>query len=240
MPHPHEYLLKEFQISIDKLVPLTPPEVVLEAKNLHDELAADPNASEKQIHDALVYVGRKEFPYRKAYHELCASDEEQRLQLAVKDRLDPAVWEKIHDVTHHGVHVVDFVNSRLFEERLSADERYQVEQAILFAHDQLNKQCSDRAVERQKSYEELVAKWKAEQERLQGLIDTLRSFADRDAKWRDEILGKVAVLEEGWSVVERDPTEEEIKKEIEYWTDIFAGEEEDVPADNAIDIAEAT
>lgn len=226
MSHPHEYLLKEFQISINKLVPLTPPEITAEAHKLHDEFAANASTTEKQIHDALVYVGRKEFPYRKAYEELCSGDEEQRLQLSVKERLEPAVWEKIHEVTHHGVHVLDFVNSRLFEERLSPDERYQVEQAILMAHDLLNKQCSERATERQKSYEELVAKWKQEAERLQGMVETLRSFAERDAKWRDEILGRVSTLEEGWSVVERDPTEEEIRKELEYWTDIFAGEED--------------
>ncbi len=234
MSHPHEYLLREFQISIDKLVPLTPKEVKDEAKKLHEELAGNEAATEKQIHDALVYVGRKEFPYRKAYEELCAGDEEQRLQKDVFERLEPEVREKIHNVTHHGVHVLDYVNSRLFEEQLTPDERYQVEQAILMAHDVLNKQCSERATERTNTYEELVAKWKTEEERLQGMIDTLRGFADRDAKWHDEILGRVATLEEGWSVVERDPTEEEVRKEIEYWTDIFAGEEgDDAPSADA-------
>lgn len=220
-------MLQEFQISIDKLVPLTPKDIVDEAKQLHDSLVADENSTEKQVHDALVYVGRKEFPYRKAYEELCVSDEEQRLQEAVFAHLEPAVREKIHNVTHHGVHVLDYVNSRLFEEQLTADERYSVEQAILLAHDVLNKQCSERAVERAKNYEDLVTRWKTEADRLQVLIDTLRSFADRDPKWQGEILGRVATLEEGWSVVERDPTEEEIKKELEYWTDIFAGEDEE-------------
>lgn len=227
MPHPHQYLLQEFKISIDKLVPLTPKEIIDEAKKLYEELAADEGANEKQIHDALVYVGRKEFPYRKAYEELCAADEEKRLQLFIVERLDPKVWEKIHNVTHHGVHVMDYVNSRLFEEQLTSDERYQVEQAILLAHDVLGKQCSDRAVERKKNYEELVARWKQEEEKIQGLIDGLKQFAERDAKWRDEILGKVAQLEEGWSVVERDPQEEEIRKEIEYWSTVLAENEDD-------------
>ena len=235
MSHPPRIFAQGVQISIDKLVPLTPPAVIDEAKKLHEELAGNEAATEKQVHDALVYVGRKEFPYRKAYEELCAGDEEQRLQKDVFERLEPEVREKIHNVTHHGVHVLDYVNSPLFEEQLTGDERYQVEQAILMAHDVLNKQCSERATEREKSYEELVAKWKAEEERLQGLIDTLRGFADRDAKWHDEILGRVATLEEGWSVVERDPTEEEVRKEIEYWTDVFAGEEgDDVPSVDAV------
>lgn len=232
MPHPHQYLLQEFKISIDKLVPLTPEDIINEAKKLYDELSANEAATEKQVHDALVYVGRKEFPYRKAYEELCAGDEEKRLQLAIIERLDPKVWEKIHEVTHHGVNVVDFVNSRLFEERLSSDERYQVEQAILLAHDVLNKQCNERAAERKATYEELVERWQKEEERLQGLIETLRSFAERDAKWKDEILGKAAQLEEGWSIVERDPTEEEITKEIEYWSTVLAESEDDAaPAD---------
>ncbi|MBI1908477.1 hypothetical protein HYS28_03640 [Candidatus Uhrbacteria bacterium] len=238
MPHPHEYLLKEFKISIDKLVPLTPHEVVAEANQLYDELSANAHASEKQIHDALVHVGRKEFPYRKAYEELCANDEEQRLQKLVFDRLDDAVQAKVENVTQHGVHVLDYVNSPLFEEQLTADERYQVEQAILLAHDDLNKQCNERAIERKKNYEELVARWRAEEERLQGLIDQLKGMADRDVKWRDEILGKAAQLEEGWSIVERDPSEEEVKKELEYWSTVLA-ESEDDAVDSSVDAVDA-
>lgn len=223
-------MLSEFQIAIDRLVPLTPQPIVDEAKRLHDELAANEQSTERQIHDALVYVGRKEFPYRKAYQELCASDEEQRLQQLVFDRLEPAVKEKLEAVTKHGVHVLDYVNSRLFEEQLTAEERYQVEQAILLAHDALNRQCNERAASRKASYDELVTHWQAEEDRLQGLIDVLKGFAERDAQWKDEILARVSVLEEGWSVTERDPTAEEIKQEIDYWTGVFAEAEEEGPA----------
>ncbi len=227
MSHPHEYLLKEFQIAIDKLVPLTPPAVKLEAQQLHDELAANENSSEKQIHDALVHVGRKEYPYRQAYHELCADDEEVRLQKLVFDRLEPEVKAKIDAVTQHGVHILDYVKSPLFEDQLTSSERYSVEQAVLLAHDALNSQCSERAVKRQETYEELVAKWQAEEDRLQKQIDLLKMMAERDPKWRDEVLGKVAELEEGWSVTERDPTEEEIKQEIDYFQTVIAEDAED-------------
>ena len=140
MPHPHEFLLAEYKISIDKLVPLTPKAVVDEARRLYDELAANENATELQIRQALVYVGKKEYPYRKAYEELCASDEEVRMQRLIFNRLESEVRAKVEAVTQHGVHVFDYVNSTLFEEQLSSDERYQVEQAILLAHDELNKQ----------------------------------------------------------------------------------------------------
>jgi hypothetical protein len=227
MSHPHEYLLQEFQIAIHKLVPLTPPAVKLEAQQLHDELAATETSSEKQIHDALVHVGRKEYPYRLAYHELCADDEEVRLQKLVFDRLEPEVKTKIDAVTQHGVHILDYVKSPLFEEQLTSTERYQVEQAVLLAHDALNSQCSERAVKRQQNFNDLVAKWQAEEDRLQKLIDVLKNMVDRNPKWTDEIIGKVAELEEGWSVTERDPTEEQIKQEIDYFQTVLAEDAED-------------
>ncbi len=223
---PHKYLLDEFKISIDRLVPLTPPEVIAEANKFYAELSSNPAANERQIIQALVHVGKKEFPYRKAYMELCASDEEQRLQTEVFARLEPAVLEKIKKVTDSGVHIIEYTNSKLFERDLLPTERYQVEQGILLAHDVLHKQCDERAKERRETFEGLVQKWKQEQDRLQGLIDKLRNLAERDATYADEIRGKAEQLEEGWSIVERDPKEEEIAQEIEYWTTVLKESED--------------
>jgi len=221
MPHPHEYLLQEYKISIDKLVPLTPAEIVGEAQRLYDELAAYSSVTEKQIHQALVLIGRKEYPYRKAYLELCAGDEEQRLQAEILKRLEGPIADKVKLMTESGVHVIDYVNSKLFERDLEATERYQVEQAILLAHDVLNKQCDERAKERQQNFDELVARWKAEEERLQQMIDQLRGMAERDMTYAEEIRGKADQFEEGWSIVERDPAEDEIKQEIAHWTTVL-------------------
>ncbi|MCH8049170.1 hypothetical protein IH979_00465 [Patescibacteria group bacterium] len=226
MPHPHQAYLDEFKFAIDKLVPLTPKEVANEAKKLHQELSANEDAIEKQIHQALTLIGLKEFPYRKAYLELCAGDEEQRLKEAVYERLDEKVKKRVEEIVKHGVLIDDFVKSRLFEEQFSSDERYQVEQAILLADEVLDKQCDERAHERQQQFEGLVTKWTQEAERLQGMIDRLRQMASEDQKWTGEINSIADKLEEGWSIVERDPTEEGIKKEIEYWNTVLHEEEE--------------
>lgn len=208
-------------MSIDKLVPLTPPEIIDEAKRLYNELSSNEAATERQIRQALILIGKKEYPYRKAYLELCANDEEQRLQAEVMKRLEGPVGDKVKVMIDSGVHVLDYVNSKLFERDLEPTERYQVEQAILAAHDVLDKQCDERAKERQQNFDELVLRWRAEQERLQQLIDQLRGLAERDPASADEIRGKADQLEEGWSIVERDPSEEEIKKEIENWTAVL-------------------
>ncbi|MBU0614358.1 hypothetical protein KJ766_03715 [Patescibacteria group bacterium] len=226
MPHPHQSFLDELKIAIDKLVPLTPVEFVQEAKNIHKDLLENPEASEKQIHQALSHIGRKEYPYRKAYEELCEGDEEKRLQVAVFERIEPEVKKKITDVTNHGVMLDDYISSKLFEEQLTADERYQVEQAVLASEDILDHQCSERAEKRHQDYHELVKKYEFEVERLQKMIDGLRAMGTEDPKWTTEIDSIADKLEEGWSIVETDPEEENIKKEIEYWNTVLHEDEE--------------
>lgn len=232
MAHPHEYLLQEYKISIDKLVPLTPSEVISEAEKLYGELSQDESASERQIRQALIHIGKKEFPYRKAYEELCAGDEERRLEAAALQKLDEPVKAKLKPLLENGVHLTDFANSKLFETNLESDERYRVEQAILEAHDVVGRECDDRAKERAESYETLVATWKKKQEDMQKMIDQLRSMAERNPESANEIIGKADQFEEGWSIVERDPSEEELKKEIENWAAVM--EEHEAEGDSEV------
>lgn len=225
MNHPHKSYLDEYKISIDKLVPLTPPEIREEALKYYKELSENNDSTAKQIHQALSLIGRKEFPYRKAYDELCAGDEEQRLQVLVYDRIDESVKKKVHSVVQHGVMLDDFVSSDMFE-ALEPEERLQIDQAILLAEDTLDHQCDERAHKKQQQYETLVENWKQESSRLQGLIDNLRAMGDQDQKWKGEIDSVCDRLEEGWSIVERDPSEEEVKKELEYWNTVLHETEE--------------
>lgn len=226
MLHPHQSFLDEFKISIEKLVPLTPPEIKQGALKLLGELSENLAVDEKQIHQALTYIGRKEFPYRKAYEELCAGDEEQRLQKLVFERIEEDVKNKLLAITQHGVMLDDYVASDMFETELTAPERLQIEQAILLAEDTLDHQCDERAHKRHAQYEDLVDRWTKEATRLQGLIDNLRAMGDEDLKWKGEINSVCDRLEEGWSIVERDPSEEEIKKELEYWNTVLHDTEE--------------
>ncbi len=198
-----------------------PPELIQAAQARHDELLANEGATEKEIHEALANFGRQEYPYRQAYHDLCSGDEEQRLQSLVLERLDETVKNKVLEHTKHGVLIDDYVKSKLFETELTPEERLQIENAILLAEDVLNSQCDDRAAKRKDQYVDLVKKWEGERDRLQKMIDQLRALGQGNAKWGSEISSVADKLEEGWSIVERDPQEEEIKKEIEYWDTVL-------------------
>lgn len=214
MSHPHQYLLDEYRLSLQKLVPLTPPEVIEEAHRLEKELSENEHATERQIQQALIEIGKKEYPYRKAYEALCATDEEKRFEAAAYAKMDPVIAEKIKAVTSHGVHLSDYVNSKLFESQLTGDERYHVEQAILAAHDVVNKQCDERASERRENFETLVRNWTAKRDEIQRLLVELRSMAERSPALAGEITAKADAFEEGWSIVSRDPEEREVREAL--------------------------
>ncbi|NBS67924.1 hypothetical protein EBT31_03290 [bacterium] len=214
MSHPHHYLLEEYRLSIEKLVPLTPREITEEAHRLYEELLQNEHASERQIQQALIEIGKKEYPYRKAYEALCATDEERRLEEAAFSKIDPEIAEKIRAVTAHGVHLTDYANSKLFETQLTSEERYRVERAILEAHDVINRQCDERAHARQESFDELVKRWTEKRDEIQRLIGEMRNMASRSPELSGEILGKAAAFEEGWSIVSRDPGEKEVREAL--------------------------
>ncbi len=214
MSHLHQYLLDEYRISIHKLVPLTPQDIRDEAERLYKELAENEHASERQIQQALVEIGKKEYPYRKAYAALCATDEERRLEEAAFTKMDAPVAEKVRAVTMHGVHITDYVNSKLFESQLTPEERYHVEQAILLAHDVINRQCDERAQTRKENFSTLVAEWSAKRDEIQRLIEELRNMASRSPELAGEIIGKADAFEEGWSIVSRDPEEREVREAL--------------------------
>ncbi len=226
MSHPQEELLKEFRRAIEKLVPLTPKEVIDEADRLAGELESNESSTAEQIRQALVYIGRKEFPYRKAYQELCAGDEEARMQEIVLGKIDDVTKSMMEPVTKYGVHILDFVKSSQFE-ALSDDAKVAIDNAIREAHDVVNRQCDERASSRSESYQELVRRWTGEVENIQKLIDVLKDMADRDARYHDEILGRARQIEDGFSMIEEDPSQELVEKEIAHWAGVLGGSEEE-------------
>ncbi len=230
MAHQHEDIIKDFREAMAKLVPLAPKEIQQEARQLADDIEANPSSTVEQIVQALVYIGKKEFPYRKAYEELCAGDEEARLQKLVLAKLDDAVKEKMESVVKYGVHILDFVQSSQYELALNADERSIVDREIAAAHDVLNRQCDERAVARKGTYETLVAMWTETAARIQSMIDVLKGMAERNEQYTSDILARVATFEAGWSMIEPDPTEEDVQKDIAYWSEVLS---EDGNADDS-------
>ncbi len=222
--HPHENLLKEYQFAIDHLVPTVPAEVKAEGQGLHDALLANENAMEEEILAALEKTGRAEYPHRKAFHDVVGKLEETRKLEMVLEHVDEKVLAKLKKHLDAGVPLEAITNSSIFEEEFTAEERYQVEDALFDAADHLKEEMGKAAHPENEAYKKALAKWEAHAAAIEAKIDELEKLALKDPKWNQEIMGRVERFREGFLVTERDPELEEVTKEIEYWKGVL-GEE---------------
>ncbi len=226
MSHPQEEILNEFRYAIARLVPLTPKDIQDEALQLADDLEANDATTAEQIRQALVYIGRKEFPYRKAYRELCAGDEEVRMQNIVLQKLDDAIKAELTPVTEYGVHIVDFMKSSQYD-ALNDHARIALDNAVREAHDIVNRQCDERAASRAESYQSLVTRFTEEAQHIQACIEVLKDMAHRDPRFQEEILAKAREFENGFSILEHDPSQDAVEQEIVHWAGVLGGVEDE-------------
>ncbi|MBU0531338.1 hypothetical protein KJ910_02495 [Patescibacteria group bacterium] len=208
-------MLDQFKVAINNLPP-TLPEVKEEADGLLAELISKDNLAEKDVHDAMVRIGKKVYPHRRALDELLEEVGEGLSRQIVLDHVEENVKQKLESMLEGGT-VEEIVKSDLFETEFTPEERYQIEDAILHAKDEIMDEVPDLVKEHQAEYDQLVKKWSAHQAQIESKIKELAELAQKDASWRAEIDDKVSVFEEGWSVVERDPRLVDVEKEIEYW-----------------------
>ncbi len=221
--HPHQAFIDELKIAVKELVPTTPAELIQEAKEILSNLEKNPSVTSENIHKAMTEIGQKEYPYRKAYHDMCDGDAETRLKKLIYERIDEEVKRKIEETVQY-VLLEDFVKSELFEEMLSADERYQITNAILLAKEDLEHQCTDECTHKQEEYDALIEKREEEVRVWQKMIDDIRLLGIASPEHASDIHAACDRLEEGWSITQRDPSKEEIEKEMEYWKEVTSQE----------------
>lgn len=224
MIHPFQSFLDEYALAIQNLAPTVPDEVKQEAERMLSELKKNPDTTEEEIRKALILTGLAEYPHRRAYKELAgtrATEAEKRLVL---EHVDATVREKIQPHLDAGVPLEVLVRSDLFEKELTAEQRYQVEDAILDAKDHVKEEMEKSMETGSPEYQVALKKWEGVRDAISKKIDELEAMESKDPKWKDEIAEKVKFFREGFSVTEPDPELETVEKEIEYWRGTF-GEE---------------
>ncbi len=225
MSHPHKAMLDEFHFAIRHVVPTLPQEIKDEAQKAYEELVQNETLDEDFIKKVFYEIGLKEYPYRKAYEELTHSNAEAQMKQMVVDHVDETVRGVIKPHLDAGVSLEELVSSDLFTQQLDPKQRYQVEDGILVAKDKLAESLKKQVGDQSQTYNELVQKWKKYAQEMVKAIDELERFAlGGDENQQAEIKGKATRFREGFLVTEPDPELEIIKKEIEYWQDLFSGE----------------
>lgn len=216
MQNEAEAMLREFKVAIDRL-PSHLTHVKAEAEKLYQELSDKEELVPKDVHKALVKIGKQEYPHRHALEDLLEAEGIEIKNQAIMDHIEPNVAAKLKPLFDSGVGIEDIVKSDMFEIEFNAEERYQVEDGILHYQHELREELPHFVSERKSKYDKLLDKWQSHMVKLESMIDELRKLAPKDRHWTPEIRDKIDLFEEGWSVVEKDPDELTIKKEIEYW-----------------------
>lgn len=225
MSHPHKSMLDEFQFAINHFVPTLPSEVKSEAQAIHDKLALDENVDEDALKKAFYTIGRKEYPHRHAYEELTHEGARTLMKQMVIDHVDETVRGVIKPHLDAGVSLEELVASEIFEAKLDAKQRYQVEDGIMVAQSKLAEKLKTHVGSQAAEYEKLVQKWTAHADEIDKAIAGLEVLSQGgEENQQAEIKNKVERFREGFLVTEPDPNLDEVKKEIEYWTETFSEE----------------
>jgi hypothetical protein len=225
MTHPNKYLLLELDIAIKKIPP-TLSNLKTEAQARLKAFESDETTSEDSILGYLAELGRQEFPHRHALvelHKQYGKDVEDKM---VIEHLDEAVAKKVQTMLDSGVVLEELINSDWFEDKLDAAERYQVEDGILLARYKIEQEDGGLIAAHKDDFDKLVSKWESEAQKIEALLEKLEALAGKDERYKDEIKEQVKQFKSGWSIVERDPSSEEIKGTIDYWEGIFEDEAE--------------
>ncbi|KKT70304.1 MAG: hypothetical protein UX09_C0035G0013 [Candidatus Uhrbacteria bacterium GW2011_GWE2_45_35] len=192
---------------------------------MHDTLLADPNADEERIAKALAKTGRAEYPHRQAFLELTNQTRLDKVKELVLEHVDETVKIKLEEILSSGANIEEITRSQMFEEKFSAEERYQIEDGFMDAEEHVVEELKKQSEADPEKYNELVKKYEAERDEIQKQIDILRVLASHEEKSKGEILSKAEAFEEGWLITMPDPKLETVKKEIEYWHGVFGDDE---------------
>lgn len=217
-------LYAELEFAIKHLPPSVPEETLKRIWEMFHTLPKD-TRNETALRGAMIEIGKLEWPHRKAYEAMamaCCSTTQHQMLL---EALSGATRKAFIDIGGNDATVQEVVHSKLFEERLTPQQRYEVQEAALNARLKMNEFMKGQIAARPQEYEERYQAALKEQAAIEVAINDLEKLASVDVDWTPEILGRVEQMRLGWSIAEPDVTLDEVKKEIEYWKDTLASGE---------------
>ncbi len=227
MRHPHEYTLQLFELALKKLPPLFDAKRREYFAGKLKEYRRDPEVPYEQIRLTITQLGRESWPYRQAYHEMYSTYGRSSEESFLLENLDEGVRKKYEKFIHEGGKLnhlegvrsaEEWTEPTPFERYFTPEEKFAITQALLVARDYAKKEIDDLVTgDKREEYERLIAEYIEREEAIEAKLAALRKLADVSDKWESAIMDRVRVIEEGWSVMERDMDEKQLDRELEYW-----------------------
>jgi len=225
--HPHVYTLQLFKLAIEKLPPAFDGKRKQFFAQKLDRFESDPETSYEEIRLHITQLGRESWAERQAYQEMYARYGRSSEESFLLQNLDEGIRNKFEKFIGDGGKLNYLEGVRTEEELLAPtpfetyfapEEKFAVAQALLAARDQARQEIEGLMTDGKRGeYEDLVQEYEQSEQALEQKIQELEKMAGLSDKWRETIIDRVRVIEEGWSVMERGIDEDRLDKELEYW-----------------------
>lgn len=216
--------LTELEFAVKHLPPTIPEAQKQAIETILSELKSlGPKATDDAVRDAMIEIGRIEWPYRHAYMSMinvCCSHTEHDLFLKA---LSDKTRKKYLSIGGADATLKEMMRSQLFEEKLTPEQRQEVQTAALDAKFQMEDVMKAYIEQQPEQFKDLVVKAQEEQNKLEKAIERLQALISVDAHWGPEIQARVDQMQLGWSIAEPDVAVADVEKEIEYWQGMLAG-----------------
>jgi hypothetical protein len=227
MRHPHEYTLQLLELAIRKLPPLFAVKRRDYFSGKLKEFESDPETPYEHIRLIITQLGRESWPYRQAYEDFYDNYGRSSEESFLLENLDEGVRKKYEQFLHEGGKLnylsgirtaEEWTEPSPYERYFSPEEKFAITQALLVARDYAKKEIDDLVTgEKKGEYEALIGEYIKKEEMMEAKMEALRRMSSVSKKWESSIMDRVRVFEEGWSVMERVPSEQELDRELEYW-----------------------
>ncbi len=220
MPHPFSASLELLKRTIELAPDFFSAERKQAMMKQYEEIKNNPEAKRDTIDQAMADFGKEIYPFRKAFwmiHNRFGREIENK---SIKDAIkDSTLKEKLERFLKTTGTIADIGRgTRAFDDYFLPEERIVLINAKLTAHDQVVSEIHSLCTGPEKdTCTTHIGQFRAEQERIIKLIASLRALAERGDKWRAEILEKARTFDEGWSGLEREVREEDVRGEIEFY-----------------------
>jgi len=221
MPHPFQATIDLLRNVIHAMPGVFPQERHQVMDGKLNEFERNPDATQEEIESALITYGGEIWPFREAYEEFHRAHGEERERALVREKLSPRAQEAFDRFLGEGGGVEDVRQGAKFES-FDTDLRAEIVHAELAAHDAVNAELEGRiAGAGKEEFEGLVESHRKKLAAIREKIAELRALASRSPKWAPEILDKARTFEQGFCYLERAPSVEDVRREIQYYIDIM-------------------
>ena len=217
MEHPQKNELFLLKKTIDRIPFTYPKREKKDFEGKYFKFEANPKATKEEISALIIKIGKATWVHRKAYEEFIDTYYKDKLEEYFRIHLDPIVIGKYKEFVKKGNNINDVRRTKEFEEYFTPEENMLIEKALFTARDEIRVSVRGTINDRTDEYNEYVKVYEQKKKDYINMIQNLKEMADKSEKWAPEILDKIAMFEEGWSVIERDFDEDKLRHEIEYW-----------------------